>query len=82
MYNSNGGFAPKIRLVLGQSWIVIPMYKHTHIMCKCISHFNVLYLHTIASRIIFLCNFVRERGAVAASSEVVEKIILLDKSQE
>ena len=29
VYNSNGGLAPKIGLVLGQSWIVIPMNKHS-----------------------------------------------------
>ena len=27
--NSNGGLAPKIGLVLGQSWMVIPMNKHS-----------------------------------------------------
>ena len=29
VYNSNGGLAPKIGLVLGQSWMVIPMNKRT-----------------------------------------------------
>ena len=28
VYNSNGGLAPKVGLVLGQSWMVIPMNKH------------------------------------------------------
>ena len=27
VYNNNGGLAPKIGLVLGQSWMVIPMNK-------------------------------------------------------
>ena len=27
--NSNGGLAPKIGLLLGQSWIVIPMNKQS-----------------------------------------------------
>ena len=29
VYNSNGGLAPKIGLVLGQSWMVISMKKHS-----------------------------------------------------
>ena len=37
VYNSNGGLAPKIGLVLGQSWMVIPMDKFSPIVCKCIS---------------------------------------------
>ena len=37
VYNSNGGLGPKIGLVLGQSWMVIPMNKHPPVVCKCIS---------------------------------------------
>ena len=29
MSNSNGGLAPKVGLLLGQSWMVIPMNKHS-----------------------------------------------------
>ena len=29
MSNSNGGLAPKIGLLLGQSWMVIAMHKHS-----------------------------------------------------
>ena len=37
VYNNNGGLAPKIGLVLKQSWVVIPMNKLSPVVCKCIS---------------------------------------------
>ena len=40
--NSNGGLAPKIGLVLGQSWMLIPMNKLSPIVCKCIS--TIMYV--------------------------------------
>ena len=33
VYDSNGGLAPKIGLVLGQSWMVISMNKLSLIVC-------------------------------------------------
>ena len=35
--SSNGGLATKIGFVLGQSWMVIPMNKHSPVMRKCLS---------------------------------------------
>ena len=32
IYNSNGGLVPKIGLVLGKSWMVNPMSKHSPVM--------------------------------------------------
>ena len=41
VYNSNGGLVPKIGLLLGQSWMVIPMNKYSPgISGMCITYFN------------------------------------------
>ena len=69
-HNNNVGLAPKIGLVLGQSWMVIPKYEHSSVMCKGISplectlielavvYIEVHCVQTFMSRSIFLCNFV------------------------
>ena len=38
VYNSNVGLAPKIGLVLGQSWMVIPIHIYPVIMKKCLPY--------------------------------------------
>ena len=43
VYNSNGGLAPKIGLVLGQNWMVISMNQHSPVVCKCISPLYNVY---------------------------------------
>ena len=44
VYNSNGGLATKIGLVLGPSWMVIPMNKLSPIVCKFVSPLQCMFI--------------------------------------
>ena len=54
--------APKIGLLLGQSWMVIPMNKHSlvfpncNVCCCCLHEKYIHCLQIVMSRSIFLCN--------------------------
>ena len=41
VYNSNGGLAPKIGLLLRPSWMVIPMNKLCPVDANVFPHYNV-----------------------------------------